>query len=403
MQKLESKRELRNISILFCMTYMVSYITRINYGAIIAEMVTATGFSKSLLSMAITGSFITYGAGQIITGILGDKFPPKKLISLGFIITILMNLFVPVCQNTYQMTALWCVNGFAQAFMWPPMVRMMTTLLHSSDYKKVSAKISFGSSFGTIAVYLVSPALITYFSWKSVFIFSAICGIIMLVLWQIFAPVVDNDTAVDTKKDEAPKGTIAPLMTPVVFAVMVAIILQGMLRDGISTWTPSYISEMYNMGNAVSILTGVVLPLFSIGCLQASTYIYRKKFKNPIACASLFFGLGFVSSVLLLVFSGKNPALSVFSLALNSGAMHGVNVIFTAMLPPFFKKYGTVSTVSGILNSCTYIGSAISAYGIAVLTDARGWNFTLFVWAVTAILGTAISLVCIKPWRKHFM
>lgn len=51
------------MAILFGLTYMVSYITRTNYGAIITEMQSATGYSKSLLSMALTCSFITYGGG----------------------------------------------------------------------------------------------------------------------------------------------------------------------------------------------------------------------------------------------------------------------------------------------------------------------------------------------------
>jgi sugar phosphate permease len=70
---------------------MVSYITRINYGAIIVEMESATGISKSMLSMALTGSFITYGTGQVISGIIGDRVSPKRLVSLGFLITVLMN------------------------------------------------------------------------------------------------------------------------------------------------------------------------------------------------------------------------------------------------------------------------------------------------------------------------
>lgn len=399
MEKLQSKKKISFLSLLLCLTYMVSYITRINYGAIISEMENATSFSRSLLSMAVTGSFVTYGAGQIVTGILGDKFPPKKLVALGFMITILMNLLIPICTSPYQMTALWCINGFAQAFMWPPMVRMMTALLSTSDYKKVTSKVSFGASFGTIVVYLISPLLISFAGWKSVFIFSAICGIIMLIVWQKCAYNVDGRISSVPAEKSAGTGSF---LSPVIFAIMLTIVLQGMLRDSVSTWTPSYISEMYNLGSTISILTGVVLPLFSIACLQASAYIYRKKFKNPMACTALFFGIGIFPLLLLILTSGKNPAVSVLALALHSGAMHGVNLMLTAMIPPFFKKYGNVSTVSGLLNSCTYIGSAISTYGIAVISESYGWGITLYVWAAIAVLGTAIALLCIKPWSKKF-
>ena len=37
------------------------------------------------------------------------------------------------------------------------------------------------------------------------------------------------------------------IFSPLVIAIMVAIALQGMLRDGVTTWMPSYISEVFNM------------------------------------------------------------------------------------------------------------------------------------------------------------
>ena len=66
--------------LLFAVTYMISYITRINFGAIISEIEHSTNISKQLLSAALTGSFITYGAGQVISGFFGDRISPKKLI-----------------------------------------------------------------------------------------------------------------------------------------------------------------------------------------------------------------------------------------------------------------------------------------------------------------------------------
>lgn len=142
MKKLVERKEVRRLTFLFAAAYMISYITRINYGAIIAEMENATSFSRSALSMAITGSFFTYGAGQIVSGICGDRFSPKKLVSCGFVVTIIMNLLIPLCQNPYQMLAVWCVNGFAQSFLWPPLVRLMAALLSEEDYKNTMPRVS---------------------------------------------------------------------------------------------------------------------------------------------------------------------------------------------------------------------------------------------------------------------
>ena len=56
---LQNKKEINKLIFLFTLTYMVSYITRINYGTIILEMERETKMARSLLSMSLTGSFIT--------------------------------------------------------------------------------------------------------------------------------------------------------------------------------------------------------------------------------------------------------------------------------------------------------------------------------------------------------
>lgn len=395
-QKLTDQKKIRSLILLFMFTYMISYITRINYGAIISEMEHVTSFSKSMLSMALTGSFVTYGVGQMISGICGDKFSPKKLVSLGLEVTVLMNLLIPLCNSPYSMLVVWCINGFAQAFMWPPLVKLMTTYLSDEDYIKASVTVSWGSSLGTIIVYLLAPLLILISGWKAVFIFSAVCGAGMLMIW--------NRSGLDiecTKKVAATGNVISNksiLFTPHMLCIMVAIVLQGMLRDGVTTWMPSYISETYNLSNAISILTGVILPVFSIICLKVSSKLYHDKFKNPLVCAGVLFAVGMLSVLALLFLSGKNAAFSVFFSALLTGCMHGVNLMLISMIPPFFQKYGNVSTVSGVLNSCTYIGSAISTYGIALISEAYSWNMTILIWIIIAQLGT---IVCFAASRKQ--
>jgi OPA family glycerol-3-phosphate transporter-like MFS transporter len=401
--KLNTKKQISFITFLFALTYMISYITRINYGAIIVEMESATGISKSMLSMALTGSFITYGTGQVISGIIGDRVSPKRLVSLGFLITVLMNFLIPFSHSPYLMLLLWCINGFAQSLMWPPLVRLMTTLLSAEDYKKVTTKVSWGSSFGTIAVYLLSPVIISFLGWKAVFFFSALCGLIMLFVWNRYCIDIGlqkrEKASVNAKVNTDKKYK---LFTPLMIFIMVAIILQGMLRDGVTTWMPSYIKDTYNLGNAISILTGVVLPIFSIFCFWVATRLYIKVFTNPIACAGVFFLLGTLSSVGIYFITGKSAVFSILFSAILTGAMHGVNLMLVCMLPPYFEKSGKVSTVSGVINSCTYIGSAVSTYGIALLSEKIGWNFTTLVWILIALSGTVICILCKGFWQKRF-
>jgi sugar phosphate permease len=150
----------------------------------------------------------------------------------------------------------------------------------------------------------------------------------------------------------------------------------------------------------VSILTGGVLPVFSILCIAGANLLYRKVIKNEMLCSAVIFAVGCVSAVLLSVFRSSNPLLSVLFLALLSGSMHGVNLMLTCMVPPHFAQFGRTALVSGGLNSCTHVGAALSTYGIALFTESFGWDGTILLWAGIALAGTLVCFLVSIPWRS---
>lgn len=397
MNKLTAKNAVIKMTVLFTVLYMVSYLTRINYGAVISELVEAEGLQKSAASLALTASAVTYGVGQLISGFLGDRLNPKKLIFSGLIVTMLMNMAIPFCGNTRQMAAAWAVNGLAQAFMWPPLVKLMTSLFTESDYKKSCTYVSWGASIGTILVYALSPLCIHFAGWKSVFALSAGCAAVMAAVWLKKCPNICGESA---KAQENSHSHMTWKTAVIIAVIMLAIALQGVLRDGVTTWMPSYISETFNLSNKTAILTGVILPIFSIATLQFVSWIYRKYVKNELLLAGIWFAVGFAAAAALYFTSGASAAVSVMLAAILEGSMHGVNIMMTCMVPPYFGKYGKISFISGTLNFCTYVGSAVSGVGLAAVSERYEWSGTLILWSAIAFAGLLICFGICGVWNK---
>lgn len=390
------------VAYLLMLTYVISYITRINYGAVLVDMVATTGFTKTALSVALTGSFITYSAGQIVSGFIGDKFDPKKLVFIGIAFSVLMNLAIPFCGSPAWMAVCWSVNGFAQAMIWPPMVRLMVRIFKGDEYRKASVKVSYGSSLGTIAVFLISPLLISLWGWKSVFFASAILGFLMLFVWQMLCPDISLEPVAMGENSNKKSVSASTFRIDLLFVlIMFAIVLQGALRDGVTTWTPTYIDDTFKLGSALAILTSVVLPLFSMLCHGVGGWLYYKVFKSPVLSSGVIFGIGALASLILYLTDGGNAIISVVCLAVLVGAMHGVNLMLICMVPSFYKNTGKISLVSGLLNSCTYVGSSLSTYGIALLTEGVGWSLTIGIWTLIAALGAAVCFITIPLWNKN--
>jgi len=396
MEKLSDRKQIHATILLFALTYMVSYMTRINFGAVITAIVEESGMTNTMLSAAVTGSAVTYGAGQVLSGFIGDRVSPKKLVFLGLMLSAAMNLLIPVCGDHLQMTAVWCVNGLAQACMWPPLVKLMAELFTQSDYRRASTIVSWGSSFGTIFIYLLSPAVIMFFNWRMLFYITAGCGILMGFVWLRCCrePEFSKPAAREKRSGESGK-----LFTPLLAAIMLCIMLQGALRDGVTTWMPSFISETFALSSEVSILSGVCLPVFSILSFRLALMLYERFPGNPVRCAGWIFTAGALSALMLTGVCASSPLASIACMAVLTGCMHGVNLMLICMVPPFFQRHGGISTVSGILNSCTYVGSALSTYGIAALSEHAGWQATALVWFVIAAAGGLICLLCSRVWK----
>lgn len=385
------------LTALFMLTYMVSYMTRNNYSGIIVEMVSATGYSKAALSVALTGSSIVYGLGQIVIGFLGDRIQPKRLVSFGLILTVAMNLTVPFCTAPWQMAIAWSINGFAQAFMWPPMVKLMVCCLNENEYDRGSVWVSYGSSIGTVLIFLLSPTIIALGTWKWVFWGAALCGVAAIAGWSLWCPLI-SEIPVQKQMKETSSGTFR--LTPMFVVIMLAIVMHGALRDGVTTWTPSYISEIYHLGNDTAIFSSVLLPIFAIICHGITGALYHRFIKNPVLCSGMLFAVGTAAAAGLYFLTGNTAVASLLCIATLTGTMHGVNLMLICMVPRFYRDTGKVSLVSGLLNACSYVGSAASTYGIALLTEHSGWNVTILVWGAIALLGAILCFGAIPAWNR---
>lgn len=401
------RAEARRLTLLCAAVYFCSYLTRLDYGAVMVEMVRAEGFSRVDASAALTGLFITYGFGQLISGYLGDRVKPQLLIFFGLIACGLMNLLIPFCPSPAWMTVVWSVNGLAQAMMWPPLVRIMSQHMTESEYKVATVHVSWGSSLGTIVIYLMIPLLLKVSSWRGVFYCAAAVGMGMAAFWMArygrverTLPLQEQAAPAEEPSDAGKSGGGLRALMPLLAIMMGVIICQGTLRDGITTWMPTYLADTYHMESGKSILTGVLLPLFGMVCYQIVLWMNRKLVKNELQCAAIIFGVGLVSLLALRLLHAHSFALSVLILAFAVASMHGVNLIMTCMTPKYLAGSGKISMISGLLNACTYIGSALSMYGVALIADRFGWTVTESLWCAVALIGTLCAAACVPKWGK---
>lgn len=166
------------------------------------------------------------------------------------------------------------------------------------------------------------------------------------------------------------------------------------------TWVPQMISDTFQVEAYLSIFLSAALPLVNSLSVWLVRRISRGHEGDDMRNGSLLF-LGAVAGMgVLLLAGGLHPLLSVVLFSIISTFVTGTNVILISFVPLQFTAMGRTSTIAGLTNAFTYLGSALSGWGLGWIAGRYGWGVVNWVLAGLCVLGCAICLAARPLWRR---
>lgn len=402
------------MTILGSAIYIAEYFGRYDLAAAKIEMLGAfVGDVKAMLGLALTLMAISYGVGQIVMGVVGDRVPPRFVVFAGLLGAGACNLAVGFATNLVVVCVAWFLNGVCKSMIWPSLLRQMTCDMSDNGFQTGIVWVSIASNVGTVLVYLaVVPLSILIFSWRLAFWFSGFTEIAAGVAWVLSVRTIPstgllkNALRDDAKEPDEPEEKSAKrpsplpiLLTAGIPLLYLVVVCHGLLRDGVTSWMPELLKDTYHLDSIAAIMSSAILPVFSTICVILAGMLYLK-LKNEMTASAVFWAIVLVSLVCLIFTIGKSAILTIILLALAMSGIQGVNHILTTRVPHHFAYAGMVSTIAGLMNSATYIGAAISGYGIALYSDAHGWRATIIAWLCVAVVGTGALVFCFSRWKR---
>ncbi len=396
--------------------YSASYIGRLNLSACLYEIMSETMMERTFAGSISTGYLASYGAGQLINGFLGDKISPKIMIFTGLLGSGLANVLMGTAGSLHPLLIIWCVNGFFHSMLWSPIIRCFSEWLLKEKREQIGARFAATIPVGTILSYLISAFFLKFFSWRVVFFVSGAILLSVSLIWafgvntlkiyieKIISIKKDSDIStvlISTSENKKPDVTFFSLLTGtgLIFAAF-AILFNGVLKDGVTQWVPTYISENFSVGTSLAALSSIILPLVNLTGAFTAAYLDKRFFKNEMKTTALMFLISIISIFLLFIAGKFNIILSVLLIGVCTSSMLGANCMLLTYMPFHFSDIGKSATVTGFLNACSYLASALSSVSIGYIADHRGWNATVFSWIIVAVLGLVICLVGMKKWGQ---
>lgn len=369
------------------------------------------GYSKSQLGAVVTALFISYGVGQLISGFLGDRFSPKPLVTIGLCVSALCNLCIFTSNAYWQLLAVWFVNGFSMSLLWSPILKVFTLYMPKDYLRQCCFKIQSSVALGTCCTYVLASVLLVRFNWRLIFLIASILLACACILWnRLLSDLQKHVTPVQYEpvtpaESEARQAAMIIDFKQVLLksglpCMLIAILMMGILKDGIMTWIPQLITDSFAVTSSFSIFLSALLPLVNLIGIWGAKKIHEASQQDDIKTSAILYLLSLSSLVLLATFGTKQLVLCLILFAVVTSSMLGINTILVSVLPTYFAPFNKVSTVAGILNSTMYLGSALCGYGLGKFTDSFGWTQTLWLLVFFAALGLVTCLLPTKPWKK---
>lgn len=389
------------------------------------EMLKSGIYTSEQVGLVSSLFFFTYGAGQIVNGYLGDKIRPQYLLFAGLTGSGLCNLLAGFMSETTGLSLFWAMNGLFQSMLWPPVIYIMSAYYDKTEKNLFAKYFTVSVPLGTLLCYGSSLLWIYLFNWRYVFYMSGIIIFVLAVIW-IFSSnkllknlkknVADSSqgkeeentdatelTEEKAKLSENKKGKNREFFSSLLFSGMIFMLLpiaiHGALKDSVTNWVPSFVSEYFDTSTSLALTLTMVLPVINVLGGFVAAWL-QGRLKNEALCSGIFFIFSTVVTLTLFFFAKYSLILSVTGLALLTSTMFAINLLTITLMPLRFAKFNKVSFVSGVLNSLAYFGCALVNVFVGLLLNAFSWSGVMLLWVGLSGFACAVSLLCVGMWRK---
>ncbi len=387
-------------------TYASFYLGRVNLSTAMPDLRENFHLSSQDVGLLGSGFFLSYALGQLISGHLGDRISPRKLVLCGMLLSTVMNFVFGFFAVWSVMFLAWTINGLFQSTGWAPILKVLSNWCSPEQKRKVAGIYATSYVAGNALTWILTGWLVAYFNWRAAFwIPGAIMGILALV-WYVtvrdtpqaagFAMPVQTTEESDkllSQKDPRPNMLhVLRRFWPLVLAAVTG----GMLLFALILWTPTFFVDVHKLGIDGAAIISTLFPIAgTIGTLSVAWLVAGRFRHKEIGFAIVvFIGIG----CLLLLFSVVSSLLwiSTILLVLVGSILYGVDTIITTILPMVLSDRQEVSTVAGLIDFAFNIGASLAGVLIGFVVDTYSWSAVFITLAIAA--GMTSFFLAVFAW-----
>lgn len=379
--------------------YALYYFTRKSFTFAMPGLIEELGFDKSQLGLLASIFSITYGISKFASGILSDQCNSRYFMALGLLLTGILNIFFGMSSSLVVFALFWGLNGWFQAFGWPPCARFLTHWYSHGERGSWWSTWNVSHNVGAFLIPWIVGAAIQYFGWRyAMYIPGVICiaGSFFLINrlrdtpQSLGLPPIEqfrNDygglpSSSFTEEQPSTSKILVEyvLKNKYLWLLAIAYFFVYIVRTGVNDWTALYLREakgytLIGANGCVSLFEmGGVIGSLVAG--WASDYLFGAR-RGPI---NALFAIGMVFAVTLFWWVPQGyPWLDSAAMFVLGFSIFGPQMMIGMAAAELSHKKAT-STSTGFAGTFAYLGAAVAGYPLGKVTQDWGWEgFFLFM------------------------
>lgn len=417
--------------------YIFYYLTRKNFTYAMPFISSDLNFTKAELGVVATTLYFTYGISRLVSGIISDRSNPRYFMAYGLIISGMMNICFGFTSSILLMSILWGINGFFQAWGWPPCTKLLAYWFTKKERGFWWGFIATSHNIGGALIPLIAAFLASTFSWKLALllpgIFSIFIGLFLInrlrdIPQTLGLPKVEDfrnnpkNPSFKQQKDNTPidknqqlnakehnekanesNQKILPikqilfdfvLSKPLIWALGFTYFFVYALRITINDWMAYYFIEAKNLPPVVASSSITCFEIFGFFGMIIAGWGSDKLFKGnrlPLVIFSCILGLFIIELLRINVIS--SIILNFTCVGVLGFCIFACHMLIGIASAEFVNKQAA-ATSHGFITLFGYIGASFAGYPIGRFIDTFGWtNFLNLLLFGFATLLLTISIV----------
>jgi sugar phosphate permease len=363
-------------------------------------------FSNTQWGMVLSIATIVYSFSKFFSGVIGDRANPRLLLSLGLLLSAIVNVAFGFASGLTSFAVLWALNNAFQGTGVPPCVRLLTSWFSPKEIGRAWGIWNASHQIGGAVIAVLAGWLVSRFGWRAAF--WAPAGLCLVASFWLMNRLTRSPEAmglppVEVYKDNAEPGSVAEADAPFwgvfrkhilwnkwVWIVSAANFFVYVVRIGILSWAPKFLIEEKGFTLTASGFSVSAFEFVGIFGAYTAGWLSDTLFKGRRGPVSVSFMALLIAGLFALFFVPKGQ---VFTMTLLFGILgflvYGPQMLVAVAAADFATKAASSSAV-GLTGLFGYIGASACGIGTGMLVDRFGWDGALWLYAGSAAAGCAL-------------